>query len=70
MLVGKFFDPAIDLSPAVIDNHVVGKIFEELVCKFNEENNKYVGEHWTPRDAVRLMANLGAQPLNLTTGDN
>jgi len=34
----------------------MGTIFEELVRRFNEENNEEAGEHWTPRDAVRLMA--------------
>ena len=36
----------------------MGTVFEELVRKFNEENNEEAGEHWTPRDAVKLMANL------------
>ena len=57
-LINKFLDPDIDLSPAGIDNHSMGTVFEELVRKFNEENNEEAGEHWTPRDAVRLMANL------------
>jgi type I restriction enzyme M protein len=38
-------------------------VFEELVRKFNEENNEEAGEHWTPRDAVRLMANLIFLPI-------
>jgi len=62
-LIGKFLDPAIDLSPAGIDNHAMGTVFEELVRKFNEENNEEAGEHWTPRDAVRLMANLVFLPI-------
>ena len=41
-----------------LDNHAMGTIFEELVRRFNEENNEEAGEHWTPRDAVKLMANL------------
>src|SRR6266576_170886 len=57
-LINKFLDPDIDLSPAGIDNHSMGTVFEELVRKFNEENNDAAGDHWTPRDAVRLMANL------------
>ena len=36
----------------------MGTVFEELIRKFNEENNEEAGEHWTPRDAVKLMANL------------
>jgi type I restriction enzyme M protein len=62
-LISKFLDPAIDLSPAGIDNHAMGTVFEELVRKFNEENNEEAGEHWTPRDAVRLMANLVFMPI-------
>ncbi|MBK8246851.1 MAG: SAM-dependent DNA methyltransferase [Gemmatimonadetes bacterium] len=62
-LISKFLDPAIDLSPAGIDNHAMGTVFEELVRKFNEENNEEAGEHWTPRDAVRLMANLVFLPI-------
>ena len=62
-LINKFLDPAIDLSPAGIDNHAMGTVFEELVRRFNEENNEEAGEHWTPRDAVRLMANLVFLPI-------
>jgi type I restriction enzyme M protein len=62
-LVNRFLDPDIDLSPAGIDNHSMGTVFEELVRKFNEENNEEAGEHWTPRDAVRLMANLVFLPI-------
>jgi len=62
-LIAKFLDPSIDLSPAGIDNHAMGTVFEELVRKFNEENNEEAGEHWTPRDAVRLMANLIFLPI-------
>jgi type I restriction enzyme M protein len=62
-LINKFLDPDIDLSPAGIDNHSMGTVFEELVRKFNEENNEEAGEHWTPRDAVRLMANLIFLPI-------
>jgi len=62
-LISKFLDPEIDLSPAGIDNHAMGTIFEELVRKFNEDNNEEAGEHWTPRDAVRLMANLIFLPI-------
>jgi type I restriction enzyme M protein len=62
-LINKFLDPEIDLSPAGIDNHAMGTIFEELVRKFNEDNNEEAGEHWTPRDAVRLMANLVLLPI-------
>jgi type I restriction enzyme M protein len=62
-LINKFLDPEIDLSPTGIDNHSMGTVFEELVRRFNEENNEEAGEHWTPRDAVRLMANLVFLPI-------
>lgn len=74
-LIGKFLDPDINLSPDPVlngdgtvrhpgmDNHSMGTVFEELVRKFNEENNEEAGEHWTPRDAVRLMANLIFLPV-------
>ena len=62
-LISKFLDPEIDLTPAGIDNHSMGTVFEELVRKFNEENNEEAGEHWTPRDAVRLMTNLVFRPI-------
>jgi type I restriction enzyme M protein len=74
-LVEKFLDPSINLSPNPVyngndtikhpglDNHAMGTIFEELLRRFNEENNEEAGEHWTPRDAVRLMANLVFLPI-------
>lgn len=74
-LIEKFLDPEINLSPNPVaetdgtvrqpglDNHSMGTVFEELVRKFNEENNEEAGEHWTPRDAVRLMANLIFLPI-------
>src|SRR5436190_6039937 len=62
-LIEKLLSPDIDLSPAGIDNHGMGTVFEELVRRFNEENNEEAGEHWTPRDAVRLMANLVLLPI-------
>jgi type I restriction enzyme M protein len=62
-LITKFLDPEIDLSPAGIDNHAMGTVFEELVRKFKEENDEEAGEHWPPRDAVRLMANLVFLPI-------
>jgi type I restriction enzyme M protein len=74
-LIEKLLDPAINLGPqpvlnsdgsvkhAGLDNHGMGTIFEELVRRFNEENNEEAGEHWTPRDAVKLMAWLIFLPL-------
>ena len=62
-LIEKFLSPDIDLSPRGLDNHGMGTIFEELVRRFNEENNEEAGEHWTPRDAVKLMAKLIFLPI-------
>jgi type I restriction enzyme M protein len=69
LLIEKFLDKDINLSPQPmgdlpgLDNHSMGTMFEELVRRFNEENNEEAGEHWTPRDAVRLMANLMFLPV-------
>lgn len=42
-----------------LDNHGMGTIFEELIRRFNEENNEEAGEHWTPRDVVEeLMGDM------------
>jgi len=60
-LIEKFLDPQLKLNS--LDNHAMGSVFEELVRKFNEENNEEAGEHWTPRDAVKLMANLIFRPI-------
>ena len=46
-----------------LDNHGMGTIFEELIRRFNEENNEEAGEHFTPRDAVMLMAKLVFLPV-------
>jgi len=74
-LVEKFLDPRINLGPnpvlhgdgsvklPALDNHGMGTIFEALVRKFNEANNDDAGEHWTPRDAVKLMAELIFRPV-------
>jgi type I restriction enzyme M protein len=74
-LIEKFLSPDINLSPNPVmngdgsvkhpglDNHGMGTIFEELVRRFNEENNEEAGEHWTPRDAVKLMAKLIFLPV-------
>ena len=74
-LIEKLLDSSINLSPEPVlnsdgsvrlpglDNHAMGTIFEELVRRFNEENNEEAGEHWTPRDAVKLMARLIFEPI-------
>lgn len=74
-LIEKFLDPEINLSPNSVkdangnilhpglDNHSMGTIFEELIRRFNEENNEEAGEHFTPRDVVKLMADLIFLPI-------
>ncbi len=74
-LIEKFLDKSINLSPKpvldedgneklpALDNHAMGTIFEELIRRFNEENNEEAGEHFTPRDVVKLMANLILLPI-------
>jgi type I restriction enzyme M protein len=69
MLIEKFLDKDINISPYAVgelpglDNHSMGTMFEELVRKFNEDNNEEAGQHWTPRDAVKLMASLMFLPV-------
>ncbi|MEG1834429.1 MAG: class I SAM-dependent DNA methyltransferase [Burkholderiaceae bacterium] len=48
----------IDLHPAVVDNAGMGLVFEELIRKFAEISNETAGEHFTPREVIRLMVNL------------
>ena len=54
-----------------LDNHTMGIIFEELLRKFNEENNvTEAGEHFTPRDYVRLLADLAVVPIKDKLANN
>jgi type I restriction enzyme M protein len=48
----------IDLHPDKIDNHQMGLVFEELIRRFAELSNETAGEHFTPREVIRLMVNL------------
>jgi type I restriction enzyme M protein len=69
-VIEKFANPDINLSPnpvfdskgnirlPALDNHSMGLIFEELIRRFNEENNEEAGEHFTPRDVIKLMAKM------------
>ncbi len=74
-IIEKIVSPTINLSvdpilddkgevklPA-LDNHTMGVIFEELIRKFNEENNEEAGEHFTPRDVIELMADITFLPV-------
>lgn len=83
MLIEKFVDPRVNLSnmpvlddegnvklPA-LDNHSMGTVFEELLRRFNEENNVTdAGEHFTPRDIVELMGDLAFTPVADNILDN
>ena len=74
-LINDFLDAGVNLSPLPIkdsdgriklpalDNHGMGTVFEELIRRFNEENNEEAGEHFTPRDVVKLMAKLLFLPV-------
>jgi type I restriction enzyme M protein len=55
-LVQKLADA--DLHPDKVDNHTMGTIFEELIRRFNEQSNENPGEHFTPREVIRLMVRL------------
>lgn len=82
-IIEKFTDDKINLSnkpvlddegniklPA-LDNHAMGTIFEELLRKFNEENNvTEAGEHFTPRDYVKLLADIAVMPIADQITDN
>lgn len=74
-VIEKFVSPTVNLSPYPVlddvgevklpglDNHTMGTIFEELIRRFNEDNNEEAGEHWTPRDVVELMADCVFVPV-------
>ncbi len=74
-LIEKFLDSSVNLSPRPVpnadgsvrlpglDNHGMGTVFEELIRRFSEENNEEAGEHFTPRDVVKLMAHLIFTPI-------
>ena len=70
----KFTSPYINLTPyekvdpegnrlPVLSNLGMGYVFEELIRKFNEENNEEAGEHFTPRDVIELMTHLVFDPV-------
>ena len=73
--IEKFTDPDVNLGPDPVpdergnprlpglSNHGMGLVFEELIRRFNEENNEEAGERFTPREVVRLMARLLLEPV-------
>lgn len=74
-VIEKFTSSELNLSPydelnsqgevikKGLDNHAMGTLFEELIRKFNEENNEEAGEHFTPRDVIELMADIAVVPI-------
>lgn len=56
LVVSRFAD--IDLHPGAVTNTEMGYIFEELIRKFSEAANETAGDHFTPREVIRLMVNL------------
>lgn len=74
-VVEKFTSSELNLSPydernssgdiirKGLDNHAMGTLFEEIIRKFNEENNEEAGEHFTPRDVIELMADIAIYPI-------
>ncbi|MFE1951987.1 N-6 DNA methylase [Streptomyces sp. NPDC059524] len=59
-VLGKFTD--FDLHPEAVPNHNMGYIFEELIRRFSEQSNETAGEHFTPREVIKLMVNLLVAP--------
>ena len=57
LVVSKFCDD-IDLHPGKVSNIEMGYVFEELIRRFNEASNEEAGDHFTPREVIRLMVNL------------
>ncbi|MFC7731552.1 type I restriction-modification system subunit M [Actinomadura keratinilytica] len=60
LVVGRFAD--LDLRPEVVDNHLMGYVFEDLIRKFAEASNETAGEHFTPREVIKLMVNFLLAP--------
>jgi type I restriction enzyme M protein len=56
MVVKRFAE--VDLHPDVVDNHTMGLVFEDLIRRFAQQSNETAGEHFTPREVIRLMVNL------------
>lgn len=56
LLIDKLTE--VDFHPNVVDNHMMGMIFEELLRRFSEMSNETSGEHYTPRDIISLLVSL------------
>ncbi len=62
LVIKAFTDPKIDLSPDRVDNIQMGYVFEELIRIGAEQSNEEAGEHFTPREVIKLMVNLLLSP--------
>lgn len=62
-LIEKFADPKVAISPTELSNHEMGHVFEDLIRRFNEENNEEAGEHFTPREVIKLMNRIVFDPV-------
>lgn len=73
-MIERVTDPRINLTDHIqydpdgielpaLTNYDMGTVFEELLRRFNEENNEEAGEHFTPRDAIRLLARIVFEPV-------
>ena len=58
LVVSKFCDPQVDLHPDKVSNLEMGYLYEELIRRFSELSNETAGEHFTPREVIRLMVDL------------
>jgi len=58
LILQEFCSADVDLSPQRVKNLQMGYLFEELVRKFNEQANEEAGDHFTPREVIRLMVNI------------
>lgn len=82
LLISRFTEGRLNLSPDPVlsplgaeihpglDNRGMGYVFEELLRRFNEENNEEAGEHFTPRDIIELMTHLVFDPIAPRLTDN
>lgn len=71
IVIKEFTTPKADLHPDTISNLEMGYIFEEIIRKFSEAHNEDAGQHYTPREVIRLMVNILFHDDNaLLSGNN